>query len=309
MILNLSDVCKVIRLYLIAQCKWFKVDYIRRYGKWAIVTGATDGIGFAMAKELARRGHSIMLIGRNETKLANCKRQIERYLDSCKQIEIVTVKIDLSDSSEENYKLIERQIEPDSRDIGLLINNAGLAPSEMKNFHEFEVKDFVQIANVNMLAMLHFTRMVLPGMIARGRGCIVNISSLLGCIENPHGNIYGPSKAFVNRFTSNLQIEYCKFPVDFINLTPGCVQTKMLHEASSSNLMNMETFLAPSAETYAKTVINAISTKIPQFSGCFGHALSKFSIKSLQILGLNRPLMRFMFKHNPCKYEEKKQLY
>lgn len=236
--------------------------------------------------------------------MAHCKQTIESGVRD-KQVEVLTVKIDLSDSSEENYRNVGKQIDPDDRDIGILINNAGLATNDMRNFHEFDTREFVEIANVNVLAMLHFTKMVLPGMINRGRGCIINVSSLLGCIESPHANIYGPSKAFVNRFTSNLQIEYKSFPIDIFNLTPGCVQTKMLHGASQNSLINMETFLAPSAEYYSRSVVNAISTRIPRFSGCFGHALSMFGVKLLQSVGLNRLFFKATFNYSASNYDPK----
>lgn len=295
-------------MYVLAQLPCCKTNYVKKYGKWALITGATDGIGLAIAKELARRGHSIIIVGRNDQKLANCKEQVEK--EGGNEIEVMTVKIDLSNPSRENYQNVKQLIDPDNRDIGLLINNAGVFPPDYRNFHLYDEVEFLNIVNVNILGVLNFAKMVLPGMVNRERGCIVNISSSAGCASSPYMNIYGPSKAFVDRFTSNLVEEYKSFPIDIIDLTPGAVQTKLFQGVNDQSWAHKETCIMPSPENFARVAINALSTRMSQFCGCFGHSLMMIIIKiiptSLSTYMIRKSLAISSSKFKPSYYKPKR---
>lgn len=253
-----------------------------------MISGSTDGIGLAMAKELATRGHSIIVIGRNEEKLANTKSQLEAIETVG---EVMTVKIDLSDTSPENFERIRRQIDPENRDIGILINNAGTFPSIFTRFCNGDPSYLRDIMNVNMLAVVLLTHMILPGMLKRGRGLVVNVSSMLGAIPAPYMSVYGPTKSFVDAFSRILQIEYSSHPVDIINLTPGAVSTKLFE--ATARLEKLTPF-NPSPEDYARTSINALATGISSYCGTMAHGFSNEASKVIDALGL----MTFMFKIN-----------
>lgn len=302
----------VIRLYLFAQISCCKTNYAKRYGKWAVVTGATDGIGLVMAKELAKNGLSIIIVGRNEQKLASSKEQIESEAANVEDIVVLTVKADLSDQSLENYQEIRQQIDPDNRQIGMLINNAGICPEDMKNFDQYDEQEFTNIVNVNIISLLHFSKMILPGMIKRERGCIVNISSILGQLPCPYLNVYGPSKAFVDRFTTNLQIEYKTFPIDIIHVTPSTIQTKLFHNVSDNKFTHKEQLFIPSANYFGKTCINAISTRITQYCGCFGHSLTKALVDMYYYDCVKNFILQITLgtstKYKPSKFVPKKKI-
>lgn len=245
-----------------------------------------------MARELAKRGHSIVVIGRNEEKLERTKQSLENEPNVG---EVVTVKIDLSDSSIENYEKIRSQIDPENRDIGILINNAGVFYSTLARYYNFDMTDILSLVNVNILATLHLTRMILPGMVARGRGLVLNVSSIFGAIPGPFIGVYAPTKAFMDSFSSQLQIEYSSYPVDIINLTPGAVHTKLF---TGTSKIDKPSLLNPSPEDYARSALNAISTRYPSIAGTWFHSFNLSSARLFDSLGLLPIMYRINMKLN-----------
>lgn len=282
-----------IRLYCLSQCRCLcQQSYREKYGQWAVISGSTDGIGLAMARDLARRGMSIIVIGRNEDKLANAKTSLEQELNAG---EIMTVKIDLSDSSLDNFARIRSQIDPENRDIGILINNAGSMPSKFRRFNRHDSEGLKDIVNLNILATLYLTRMIMPGMLDRGKGLVVNVSSTLGCIPTPYASVYGATKSFIDAFSRQLQIEYSDHPVKIVNLTPGAVHTKLF---TSSSTLPEPSIINPSPEDYARTSLNALSTGISQYSGTAFHGFGRELGLFLDSIGLVPFLFRANLKMN-----------
>lgn len=272
------------RLYVFSQWKCFKVDYVKKYGKWAVITGATDGIGLAMAKELALRGHSLIIIGRNTEKLRNTKETLEGMAGDC---QIQTVQIDMADQSVENYQRVYREINPEGREIGILINNAGCISDTFKRFNRYELEEMQRVINVNVIGSVFTTKLVMPSMIQRGRGLVVFVSSMAGCIDSPYMTVYGQTKTFINSFSRALQLEYSAHPnLDIINLTPGGVSTKLFQEGFHSDRIN-KSFLIPTADRYAKVAINALGTRMATFSGYLPHGLNLELVKLIETLGFS----------------------
>lgn len=262
-------------------------DNTRKYGEWVIVTGATDGIGQSMAKDFARRGHSIIVVGRNDEKLARTKTMLESE-PNVGQVE--TIKIDLSDSSIENYERITAQLNADNRDIGILVNNAGVFCDTFQRFAKFDLQTYHDLINVNILATVYFTRLILPGMVDRQRGLVLNVSSILGSVPTPYMALYGVTKTFINRFSRTLEIEYSNI-IDIINLEPGAVHTKLFTQTAK---MAKPTIFNPSSDDYAATTLNAISTRISSINGTCAHAANGIIIKLCDNLGL----LPFLFRMN-----------
>lgn len=279
------------RLYVWSQFCCRAADYTKKYGQWAVVSGSTDGIGLAIAKDLAKRGHSIVVIGRNEAKLAKTK-------DSLSEVpnvgEVLTVRIDLSDSSPENYERIRLEIDPDHRDIGILVNNAGMFTDKIGRYASFEMDEIRNTVNVNVIATLYLTKMILPGMLARRRGLIINVSSTVGFVPGPYTMVYAATKAFINSFSRSIQMEYSSYPVDIINLTPGSVHTKLL--TAIATYQQKPNFFTPSPDEYARTAMNAVSTGINFISGTIIHGITSRSFILMDKLGLIHPIMStFMY--------------
>lgn len=278
-----------LRLYLFSQyCCIPTHDTLAKYGRWVVVTGATDGIGLSMAKEFARRGHSIIVVGRSEEKLMNTKALLK-----CEPNvgQIQTIQIDLSDSSLGNYKRVELELDAANRDIGVLVNNAGMATDKYMKYADYEMDSIVRTVNVNVLSACYFTRMVLPGMLSRRRGLVVNVSSLMGDMELGYFSVYNATKCFVNSFSRTLRNEYAATDkIDIINLTPGAVHTKMLAYLQIAR----PSLLMPSADYYARCAVNALRTRVHCYSGCWQHGLSNLFVQWCEYLGLMNAIF-FLF--------------
>lgn len=233
-----------------------------------------------MAKEYARRGHSILAVGRSVEKLARTKDLLESEPNVGR---VETIQIDLSDSSLENYERIKKQLDADNRDIGILVNNAGVANSRVGRYAKHDMETIKNIVNVNVLAPAYLTRIILPGMLARRRGMILNVSSLAGETQAGLTSVYGPSKSFLNSLSRTLQLDYSSHPIDIINLTPGFVYTKLMSVPSGVKGSNM---FVPTTDGYARTAINATTTKPSSLTGCLVHDLSRLSMVSLDRVGI-----------------------
>ncbi|CAD6336865.1 unnamed protein product [Miscanthus lutarioriparius] len=143
---------------------------------WAVVTGSTSGIGRSMAFELARQGLNVVLVGRDPGKLRDVSDTITKTHAG---VQTKTVLFDLAFVSTAQGEEAMRRLREvvDGLDVGLLVNNAGVAKPCAVYLHEFDVDAWVKMIRVNLWALTEVTAAVLPGMVARRRGAIVNIGS------------------------------------------------------------------------------------------------------------------------------------
>ena len=147
---------------------------LKDYGSWAIITGSTDGIGKAMAFELASKGLNLLLVGRNPLKLDATSKKIRDKHDA--HVEVKCVVIDFEkDNGEEMTKRVEEAI--DGLDVGILVNSAGLAYPYARFFHEVDSELMNASIKVNVEGTTWITKAVLPSMIKKKKGAIINIGS------------------------------------------------------------------------------------------------------------------------------------
>ncbi|XP_069812086.1 very-long-chain 3-oxoacyl-CoA reductase-like, partial [Dendropsophus ebraccatus] len=182
--------------------RWWRTN-LKQYGGWAVVTGATDGIGKEYAMELARRGFNVVLISRTVEKLEKVAKEIEKQTQRKTKI----FQVDFTGGSE-IYPKVEKALK--DLDIGVLVNNVGMSLGGTGRF--LDTPDLNQriedIINCNVFSVLHMTRIVLPGMVQRKRGVIINLSSAAGARPYPLVNIYSCTKVFVDFFSRSLNFEY-----------------------------------------------------------------------------------------------------
>ncbi|NXY00588.1 HSDL1 protein, partial [Centropus bengalensis] len=180
------DACGALRLHCVPKLG-LGVDLVKQYGKWAVVTGSTDGIGKAYAKELAKRGVNIILISRSKEKLEAVAKSIsETY-----QVETLFVVADFS-KGREPYPAIKEALK--DKEIGILVNNVGILspyPNYFTNLSEDMLWDMI---NINIASANMMTHIVLPGMVKKKKGAIVNVSSAACCQPTPMMTTYGASK-------------------------------------------------------------------------------------------------------------------
>ncbi|XP_065090191.1 inactive hydroxysteroid dehydrogenase-like protein 1 [Ochlerotatus camptorhynchus] len=194
----------------------------QRYGPWAVITGATDGIGKCYAECLASKGLNIMLISRTESKLIKVASEIEQKYG----VETQWIQVDFSDGPHIYADLHEKL---GSIDIGLLVNNVGFLP-ELGSFAQNTESDLLTLINLNVMATTMLTHMILPAMKSRRRGIVINVASSSGYVPIPYLTAYSASKAFVVNFSLALSHELRGTGVECQVVSPSIVQTNMAHQ-------------------------------------------------------------------------------
>ncbi len=183
-------------------------------GTTAIVTGASRGIGVYIAKALADEGVNLSLAARSELELEAVRAEIEAL-----GVQAIAVVCDVAKAEDRN-RLIERT-EAELGPVDILVNNAGI--DIVRRFHEAPESDFVDTLRINLEAPILLTRAVVPGMLERDRGHVINISSGAGKVGVPGESAYCSSKHGLVGFTNALRAEYDKTNVNFSVVCPGLV--------------------------------------------------------------------------------------
>ena len=198
-------------------------NLLKRYGEnsYALVTGASDGIGQKFSLKLAQRGFNICLIARNAQKLERVVEEIKK-INPKVQTKIIIADFTNSATDEKFFDRIEEQIR--NIDVSILINNAGIDVFE--EYHKLSHEEIKNIIVVNCIPMSILTKCLIPHMrIRKNRSAIINVSSFTGVIPMPYYNIYSASKAFNDFLTRAVAVEYPS--IDFLSLRPSDVSTQM----------------------------------------------------------------------------------
>ncbi|HER62870.1 MAG TPA: SDR family oxidoreductase [Desulfobacteraceae bacterium] len=184
--------------------------------KIILITGATSGFGKACAEIFGTDGWRLIICGRRENRLLEISRNFPEGQVHC-------LPLDVRDRRQVNDML--SGLPPEFRDIDVLCNNAGLALG-LKPAQEADLDDWEQMIDTNIKGLCYVTRTVLPGMVNRNRGHIINIGSVAGTWPYPGGNAYGATKAFVKQFSNNLQADLLGTRVRVTNIEPGLAETE-----------------------------------------------------------------------------------
>jgi NADP-dependent 3-hydroxy acid dehydrogenase YdfG len=185
--------------------------------KIVLITGATSGIGLGCARKFAENGDKLILTGRNEQKLAEIRKELSE-----KGCQVLTLAFDVRDR--EKAKQCINDLPEEWKDIDVLVNNAGLALG-LEPEYEGNLDDWETMIDTNIKGLLTMTRLVVPGMIERGRGHIINVGSVAGDAAYAGGNVYCATKAAVKALTDGLRIDVADTPIRVTNLKPGLVET------------------------------------------------------------------------------------
>lgn len=247
---------------------------LKETGKWAVVTGATDGIGKAYAEYLAKKGLNVVLISRTQSKLEDVSREImtKHKVDT----KIVVANFT---SKEDIYYNISKQIA--DLDIGVLINNVGMSYPYPEYFLDLKNKDemYSNIIDCNINSVTNMCKIVLPGMVDRRRGVIVNVSSTAAQIPSPLLTVYSASKAYVEKFSADLATEYKKFGITIQCILPGYVATNMSKIRSS-------TWMAPTPQKYVEEAARRIGV-LEKTTGYFPHSILVGVVHTLDSISPN----------------------
>lgn len=184
----------------------------------AFITGASSGIGEACARKFAAGGYTLLLNARNTVKL----QALQQELQTTYGIEIITLPFDVRDRKAAEAAL--QQLPAEYQAIDVLVNNAGLALGIDKEYEGTE-ENYDTMIETNITALLMMTRLVVPGMVNRGKGHIINIGSVAGDAAYPGGSVYCATKAAVKVLSDGLRMDLVHTPLRVTNVKPGLVET------------------------------------------------------------------------------------
>lgn len=186
--------------------------------KIVFITGASSGIGAACAQKFAKAGYTLLLNARSVDKLQTLKLELESKYG----VEVVLLPFDVRDREAAAVAL--KSLPEQYQSIDILVNNAGLALGVDKEYEGVE-ENYDTMIDTNITALLMITRLVVPGMVARGRGHIINIGSVAGDAAYPGGSVYCATKAAVKVLSDGLRMDLIDTPLRVTNVKPGLVET------------------------------------------------------------------------------------
>jgi 3-hydroxy acid dehydrogenase/malonic semialdehyde reductase len=177
-----------------------------------LVTGATAGFGAAMARRFVCDGHRVIAAARRTDRLEALRNEVGAA--------VLPVSLDVTDAGA--VAALPGNLPAEWRAVDVLVNNAGLALG-LDPAHKASAADWDRMVAVNVSGMMHMTHALLPGMVERNRGHVINVSSTAAIYPYPGGHVYGASKAFVTQFSLNLRADLVGLSVRVTDLEPGLV--------------------------------------------------------------------------------------
>jgi len=186
-------------------------------GQTIFITGASAGFGAACARIFAQPGNRLILTARRVDPLLALQEELAGKCD----IHIIPLDVRDRDAVQGAVESLPERF----REVDVLLNNAGLALG-LEPAHKVDLDDWETMVDTNIKGLMYCTRLILPGMVTRNRGHIVNISSTAGAWPYPGGNVYGGSKAFVTQFSRNLRCDLLGTHVRVTCIQPGMAETE-----------------------------------------------------------------------------------
>ena len=184
--------------------------------KTILITGATSGIGLAAAKKLANEKNQLILCGRRQYKLDEICEELS------KSVNVLSLCFDVSDKNEVNRIL--NDLPEEFRSIDILINNAGNAHG-LDTIQEGSIEDWDNMIDINVKGLLYVSRAIIPKMVEKKNGHVINIGSLAGREVYEKGNVYCASKHAVNAISKAMRIDLNKTGIKVSEINPGLVET------------------------------------------------------------------------------------
>lgn len=253
-----------VRIFLLSKLRSLS-NFKERYGPWAIVTGATDGIGKEYARELARLGVNIILMSRSIEKLTKVAQEIEAEF----HVETQVVQVDFS-GGRSIFDKISEAIR--GKEIGILVNNVGVMYEMPMELCELSQDVIWQHVNINMGSLTMMCWLVLPQMLQRRRGAIVNLSSSSAIGPLPYMNIYSASKIYVDYFSRALSHEVRNTGVTVQTLIPFYIATNL---TKFSDFIGRQSVLVPNAQTFVRSALSTLGI-CDRTTGYWSHELQLF---------------------------------
>jgi len=196
-------------------------DYVKKFGKWAVVTGCTGGIGKEYALALAQKKMSLVLVSRSKQKLDELANEISRL----HKVETMIIVADFT--KVEVLDEIVAKLKESKVDIGILVNNVGILGPHWQPFLELDSKIVRDMVTVNITAATVLCHELLPAMVKKGKGAVINIASIASLCTGPYLAEYYATKHYLHAFTEAISIELEGTGVIVQEVDPGQVATEM----------------------------------------------------------------------------------
>ncbi len=217
--------------------------------KTIMITGASSGFGAAIARTFGEQGNRLILAARRQEKLVALQAELGA------QVSVHCMQLDVRNREEVQRSI--NSLPHDFEQIDLLVNNAGLALG-LEPAWKASLDDWDAMVDTNIKGVMYCTRAVLPGMIERNRGHIVNIGSTAGAWPYPGGNVYGGTKAFVEQFTRNLRADLLGTKVRATCIAPGMAETEFSQVRFKGDLQKADTVYAGTQPLTARDIAGVI---------------------------------------------------
>ena len=210
--------CKLIRKTFLNSGINLKEKY-GRFGSWAVVTGASEGIGLSFARDLAKRGFNVCIIALAGPKLDEAVAEIQTH-----KVKGLAISFDFAATDEAAYAELFKKL--NDLDVSILVNNVGITTGHCSLFGSYTINDDLRVLSVNCAPQMQMCKYVIPKLQGRGGGAIVNISSISATFERmPYVTTYTATKAFNRIFSKSLEVELREYNIDVLTVTPGFVTT------------------------------------------------------------------------------------
>ncbi|HVD95550.1 MAG TPA: SDR family oxidoreductase [Candidatus Limnocylindria bacterium] len=255
-------------------------------GSNALITGASAGIGLEFARQLANRTRSVVLVARRSERLIQLRDELQNRNPN---LDVYVRSVDLGDKAQ-----IESLIESLTRDkiaVDILINNAGLGDAGL--FSTSDPTRNQQMLFVNVMALTLLTRHLLPQMIAKRRGAVLNVSSVAGFLPIPGDAVYAATKAYVTSFSEALRAELLGTGVSVCALCPGPVQTEFQEVAKRQGVQPKlgPKFVVVPVEKVVRDALAALEADRPLVIPGFAMKFVMFMSRLMPM-----PVLRFLFR-------------
>lgn len=187
--------------------------------KIVLITGASSGIGRACACAFAQTGARLILIARRKYRLQELAAELKQKYNTASYL----IELDVRDRKA--VQQVFNKLPDEWQKIEVLVNNAGLSRG-LDKLHEGSIDDWEEMIDTNVKGLLYVTRAVVPGMVQRGSGTVINIGSIAGHEVYPKGNVYCASKHAVDAITKGLRLDLVDTPIRVCTVDPGLVETE-----------------------------------------------------------------------------------
>ncbi|KAJ5113830.1 Short-chain dehydrogenase/reductase SDR [Penicillium angulare] len=261
-------------------------------GSWAIVTGASDGLGKEFALQLARAKFNIVLVSRTESKLIALGEEITKQFP---KVQTKTLAMDFSQNADEDYAALNELTS--DLDVSILINNVGQSHSIPVPFAQTPASEMSNIITINCTGTLRVTQLFVPGMIQRRRGLILTMGSFGGLLPTPLLATYSGSKAFLQQWSTSLGSE----------LAPHGIEVELVHAYLITSAMSKIRRASASIPT-PRAFVRAVLSKIGRSGGSTAYAYSSspywsHGIMAWFLTSVMTPMNKIVISQNKSMHE------